>query len=61
MDAFGGWTFADAMPDLFLAAQQAYRVMAPLAWLVGGISLATLVITMLINITRRAVGRADDE
>lgn len=61
MDAYGGWTFADALPDLYRSAQQAYQVMAPLAWLVGGISLGAFVVTLLIDITRRAVGRADDE
>jgi len=60
VDVFGGWTFGDTLPDLWAYAQQAYDALAPLAWVVGGILVGSIVIGTIINVVRAAVGHADE-
>lgn len=61
VDIFGGWSFQDVFPDMYAYAQQFYNAMGPMAWLVGGIFVATLAVTTIIDIVRAAVSRADHE
>lgn len=60
VDVFGGWTFQQTLPDLWAYAQQAYDALAPLAWVVGGILVGSIVIGTIINVVRAAVGHADE-
>lgn len=60
VDVFGGWTFQQTLPDLWEYARQAYHSMAPLAWVVGGILVASLAISTIIGLVRAAVGHPDD-
>lgn len=61
VDVFEGWTFQDTFPDLFAYATQFYKAIGPVAWLVGGILVGSLVINLIIGFVRAAVGQADDE
>lgn len=60
VDVFGGWTFEQTLPDLWQYATQAYNSIAPLAWVVGGILVGSLVIAKIIDLVRAAVEQADE-
>lgn len=59
VDVFGGWTFQQTLPDLWEYARQAYNSMAPLAWVVGGILVGSIVIGTIIHVVRAAVGHEE--